>query len=210
MRRASGRDLAYDHLRSALLTDPSLVGTFINEGDVAADIGVSRTPVREALLLLSAEGLVQLVPNRGAFVPPVGPDEIHAMLQARTVIESWAAQEAMRTLSLPTRALHESLERQSALAPDASAAEFIALDRDFHAALVAAGGNPVITQMYESVRARHVMVGVQAITRDPAARTDVIVEHRAILDALESGDPEAAENAIRTHLLRTASRHARS
>lgn len=210
MRRASGRDLAYDHLRSALLTDPSLVGTFINEGEVAAAVGVSRTPVREALLLLSAEGLVQLVPNRGAFVPPVGPDEIHAILQARTVIESWAAREAMRTLSLPMRALHESLDQQKAMPPEASAASFIACDRDFHAALVAAGGNPVITQMYEGVRARHVMVGVKAITRDPDSRQHVIAEHRAILDALESGDPDVAEHAIRTHLLRTASRHARA
>lgn len=210
MRPASGRELAYEHLRSALLTDPSLVGTFINEGDVAAEVGVSRTPVREALLLLSSEGLVRLVPNRGAFVPPVGPDEIHAMLQARTVIESWAAAESIRNLSPATRAMHESLDRQAALPPEASPAEFIAVDRDFHAALVAGGGNPLITQMYEWVRARHVVVGVRAITRDPGARADVVAEHRAILDALESGDAPAAENAIRTHLMRTASRHARA
>lgn len=210
MKRTSGRDLVYEHLRRALLTDPELMGTFINEQQVGERLGVSRTPVREALLLLSAQNLVQLVPNRGAWVPQIGPDEIHAILQARAVIETWAAAEASRGLRVPWVEMQDCIDRQSCLPDEAPASEFIAIDRDFHSALVAAAGNPVITQMYESVRARHIVVGVRAITRDPSSRADVIAEHEAILAALVAGDQATAQQAIRTHLLRTATRHARA
>ena len=74
-----------------MLTDPGLVGTFINEQDVAAAVGVSRTPVREALLRLAAEDLVQLRPNRGAFLAPLSTEQTRQVIQARGVIETWAA-----------------------------------------------------------------------------------------------------------------------
>jgi DNA-binding GntR family transcriptional regulator len=193
-----------------LLSDPSLVGTFINEAELAETVGVSRTPVREALLLLSAEGLVQLVPNRGAFVPPLSPDQVHQVLQARAVIESWAAGEALRNLKVPLASMQASLDRQAALPEDADPSEFIAADRDFHEALVIAGGNEVMTKMYETVRSRHVVIGVAAILRDRESRLDVVAEHQGIIDALASGDEERSKQAIRSHLLRTATRHARA
>ncbi|WP_345033981.1 GntR family transcriptional regulator [Kutzneria kofuensis] len=59
----SGRDRAYDYLRNTVLADPAAQGTFLNEQDIADRIGVSRTPIREALLMLSAEELVRLVPS---------------------------------------------------------------------------------------------------------------------------------------------------
>ncbi len=136
------------------------MGTFINEAELAETVGVSRTPVREALLLLSAEGLVQLVPNRGAFVPPLSPNQVHQVLQARAVIESWAAGEALRNLKVPLASMQASLDRQAALPEDADPSEFIAADRDFHEALVIAGGNEVMTKMYETVRSRHVVIGL--------------------------------------------------
>ena len=62
---ASGREKAYAYLRENVLTDPDVQGKFLNEQELAADIGVSRTPVREALLLLVADGLVELIPSAG-------------------------------------------------------------------------------------------------------------------------------------------------
>lgn len=193
-----------------MLSDPELVGTFISEQEVAQETGVSRTPVREALLLLSAERLVQLVPNRGAFVPEISGDVIHAILQARAVLEVWAADEAIRNMTVPLGEMEACLARQRSMPADAPAPEFIGADRDFHAALIAACGNPVITQMYEDIRARHVVIGVRAIQREWMTRTKVIDEHQAIVDGLATGDTHLAQEAIRRHLLRTASRHARS
>ncbi|MFT4295925.1 MAG: GntR family transcriptional regulator [Micropruina sp.] len=205
----TGREAAYQHLRNALLTDPSMVGTFIDEATLAKRIGVSRTPVREALLLLSAQGLVQLIPNRGAFVPALSAEEVHHIMQARSVIEVWAAREAMRNLAVPLDRMHAILERQRTLPGDCPAADFIAVDREFHTELVAAGRNPVITQMYEAVRVRHVVIGVAALAQDPDDRRQVLAEHEAIVDALASGDEAAVEHALRAHLMRTVTRHAR-
>ncbi|MFT3862474.1 GntR family transcriptional regulator [Micropruina sp.] len=205
----TGREAAYQHLLTALLSDPSMVGTFIDEATIAKRIGVSRTPVREALLLLSAQGLVQLIPNRGAFVPALSAEEVHQILQARSVIEVWAARQAMRNLAVPLDQMQAALQRQRQLPADTPAHEFVALDRDFHTELVAAGGNPIITQMYEAARVRHVVIGVAALERDPDGRHQVIAEHQAIVDALASGAENAVEHALRAHLLHTATRHAR-
>ena len=81
----SGRQLAYDHLKDAVLSDPAMQGRFINEQELADDIGVSRTPIREALLLLAAEELVQLVPKRGAYIAPVVGREIRELFELRGI-----------------------------------------------------------------------------------------------------------------------------
>ena len=81
MQHVSGRERAYRHLRETVLVDPAVQGTFLNEVDLAQDIGVSRTPVREALLLLVAEGLVEMVPKRGAYVPPLSGRQIRELME---------------------------------------------------------------------------------------------------------------------------------
>lgn len=212
IRAASGRDRAYEHLRAALLGDPSLAGTFINEQAVARDVGVSRTPVREALLLLATEGLVQLLPHRGAFVPPLTPEEIRQILEARAVIETWAVRESLRGGRNPVAAMQARLDEHRAMiateatgaALTADSAEFIRIDREFHTHLVEAGGNPVMTRMYETLRTRHVPIGVAALERNTARRRgEVIDEHRAIVDALAAHDVERAVAAVEEHLART-------
>ena len=88
---ASGREKAYAYLRENILTDPDVQGRFLNEQELAAEIGVSRTPVREALLLLVSDGLVELIPQRGAYVPPVTGREMSELMELRGVLESHAA-----------------------------------------------------------------------------------------------------------------------
>src|SRR5436305_3305361 len=79
--QASGRERAYRHLRETVLVDPAVQGTFLNEVDLAQAIGVSRTPVREALLLLVSEGQVEMVPKRGAYVPPLSGRQIRELME---------------------------------------------------------------------------------------------------------------------------------
>ena len=85
---------AYDHLKRAILEGTHPGGTLLTEGDVAERLGVSRTPVREALLRLEAEGLVRLYPKKGALVVPVSAQEAHDVVEARALIEEWAAERA--------------------------------------------------------------------------------------------------------------------
>lgn len=194
----SGRDRAYAYLRGELLSDPDLPGTFINEKDVAEAVGVSRTPVREALLMLSAQHLVQLLPHRGALVPRLTGAEAGQVFAARQMIEQWCAREAVEAGRAPVAAMREALARQRSLAGQAKA--FIEADREFHALLISSAGNDVLDEMYEGLRVRHVLIGLRAV-RGPGARIDgVLDEHEAIVAALASGDADRVDAAIAAHL----------
>ncbi|MFC9694855.1 GntR family transcriptional regulator [Kribbella sp. NPDC056951] len=201
----SGRDRAYQYLRGTVLSDPAVSGTFINEQAVATEVGISRTPVREALLMLAAEDLVQLVPHRGAFVAPVPGREIAEMMQARGVIETWAAATSLATGNAPVQAMADVLEQQRAIVVQGDAKEFIELDSQFHALLVAAAGNSVLGRLYENLRAKHVLLGIVALQRSETRRQEVLAEHQAIVDGLATGQPEVAEKAILGHLDTTGS-----
>lgn len=201
----SGRDRAYQYLRGTVLSDPAVSGTFINEQAVATEVGISRTPVREALLMLAAEDLVQLVPHRGAFVAPVPGREIAEMMQARGVIETWAATTCLALNEAPVAPMSAVLDQQRAIVENGDAKEFIELDSQFHALLVEAAGNSVLGRLYDSLRARHVLLGVVALQRSATRRQDVLQEHQAIVDGLASGDPAKAEAAILRHLGTTGS-----
>ncbi|TCC38289.1 GntR family transcriptional regulator [Kribbella speibonae] len=201
----SGRDRAYHYLRGTVLSDPAVSGTFINEQVVATEVGISRTPVREALLMLAAEDLVQLVPHRGAFVAPLPGREIAELMQARGVIECWAASTSLAADAAPVEAMNGVLEQQRAIVAQGDAKAFIELDSQFHALLVEAGGNSVLGRLYDNLRSKHVLLGVVALQRSATRRQDVLAEHQAIVDGLAAGDPAAAEKAILSHLGTTGS-----
>jgi DNA-binding GntR family transcriptional regulator len=201
----SGRDRAYEFLKDVVLSDPRLQGQFINEQDVADRIGVSRTPIREALLLLAAEDLVQLMPKRGAFVAPVSRREIVELMEVRGMVERYAAERVLAAGPLtdgnaPLAEMREALGQQRALRGDADTRAFIDWDRSFHAALVAATGNERLTRMYDGLRARQVRAGRVALDRSVGRQDVVLNEHEAIIVALAGGDAAATASAITAHL----------
>lgn len=201
--RQTGRERAYHYLRGQLLQDPSLAGTFISEAAVAEEAGVSRTPVREAMLMLAAEDLVQLVPHRGAYVADPSPAQIRDVLEAREALETWATRAVLARGAAPVAAMQACIDRQRELEGDDTNRDFIAIDSDFHMALITTTGNEMVKRMYEIARMRHLHIGVAAIQRSPTRRAEVIAEHQAIVDALKSGDEAAAIDAVTTHLRAT-------
>ncbi|WP_406689166.1 GntR family transcriptional regulator [Saccharopolyspora sp. ID03-671] len=198
----SGREVAYAHLKDTVLSDPGMQGQFVNEQALADEIGVSRTPIREALLLLAAEELVQLVPKRGAYIAPVGGREIGELFEIRAMIECYAARRAVELDAVPLEEMRRHLDEQRELGED-QAREFIDRDHRFHSALVAAVGNEMLSKTYDSLRARQVRAGVEALFRSDGRRKSVLAEHEAIVSALAAGDPEAATAAITEHLSAT-------
>ena len=202
MQHVSGRERAYRHLRETVLIDPAVQGTFLNEVDLAQDIGVSRTPVREALLLLVAEGLVEMVPKRGAYVPPLSGRQIRELMELRTLLEQHAASVTLTQEAVPLDAMRAALAEQQRLltAEPCDAREFIEWDRRFHQSLVDAAGNELIARTYAGLRTRQVRVGVAALFRATDRQRAVCAEHGRIVDALESGDEAAAHAAISEHL----------
>jgi DNA-binding GntR family transcriptional regulator len=199
----SGREKAYQHLYAHVLVDPSMQGAFLSEQELAEQVGVSRTPVREALLMLAADGLVEMIPRRGARVPVITGREIAELMELRGVLERHAATVALETGRVPLVEMREVLARQHELKeqePTESGREFIEWDRRFHQLLVDAAGNGLMSRSYEKLRARQVLVGVEALFRRTDRQERVCVEHDEIVAALAAGDPQAAREAIDRHL----------
>ena len=196
----SGRERAYEYLRTTVLADPGHVGTFINEQDVAAAVGVSRTPVREALLRLAAEDLVQLQPHRGAFVAPVSAEQTRQIMQARGVIETWAVRQCLQGGTLPLADLEDRLHRQQSLPDDDPDEDFARIDAEFHLLLVRGAGNPLLERMYDGLHARHVLLTLTAARHHGVRRASIVEDHRDILTALRDGDADKAEQEIWEHL----------
>jgi DNA-binding GntR family transcriptional regulator len=206
--RGGAKDRALDYVKSRILSGAFRGGELISEGEVARALEMSRTPVREAFLRLEAEGLLRLYPQRGALVVPVSPEEIRAVIEARLVLEQFAAQKVIRRaadIRVETAdSLAEELVRQRRAGDAGDLPEFLDADRLFHATLLDSAQNSILGAVYASLRDRQVrMIGESAL-RDPRRVDTILAEHERIAAAVRNGDVEEALEAIRVHLTGTA------
>ena len=191
---------AYDYAKWAILNAVYAAGDVITEGGLAAEVGVSRTPVREALLRLEVEGLVQLRPKKGAVVATFTLEDVDDVLEARTLVElSTAAKTfAHRAELLPLVVeVHEEMCRRRR---ERDTAGFTDADRRFHELIVDAAGNSVLSAVYRMLRERQTLFS-SVMVRGRTDRMDAaIAEHARILAALRGDDAAAFEQVVREHL----------
>ncbi len=194
-------DDVYDRVRNAILEGTLAPGSVMSQVALAEELGISRTPLREALRMLQSEGLVEGEPNRRVRVAPVTPRDLEELYVMRVALES----EALR-LSVPLMST-EDLARLEGYMAEMS---HFALDKDyvrwtvphhsFHRALTAHAGarvNLVLAQMFDHAeRYRRMHIG-----HGPSAWA--IAQHREILDACKARDREGSAALLATHLART-------
>ena len=201
--RVAAKDRALDYVKSRVLTGDIAGGELISEGEVATALGMSRTPVREAFLRLEAEGLLRLYPKRGALVVPVSPEEVREVMEARLVLERFAAENVIRRGPSARRTAYErlsaELKRQRKAVSAADFATFLDSDRSFHTITMEGAGNSIITGFYTSLRERQMrMIGESAI-RESTRTGTIIAEHRDIAEAVREGDVARAVKALKIH-----------
>jgi DNA-binding GntR family transcriptional regulator len=193
-----------------LLRAQVLAGTFpphsqLSEAHLARQLQVSRGPVREAMQRLIQEGLLHSERNRGVFVVALGHDDARDVYLARGVIEGAAA--AIVARQEPPAAMLQLQRLLDRLAASTGGpwTEVITHDLAFHQALVDAAGSVRLSRMFRTLVAetRLCLLRLEPFYRDG---TEVIAEHRGILDALESGRPAKAERLIRLHMDAAAAR----
>ncbi|RFS87461.1 GntR family transcriptional regulator [Actinomadura spongiicola] len=199
LQEESAQDLAYRWLKKHIARFPRHEGAFLSEAEVARETGTSRTPVREALLRLEAEGFLQIVPKKGVFVPPITDAEVRAVMQARELVEDWCVRQVAPASDGLVGELESVLAEQERVIGDA--VTFIELDRVFHRLIVRRAGNPVLAEFYESLRDRQVRMGMYAVANEENRSRAVLDEHAAIVAALRTG--EAAGAALTAHLSST-------
>jgi DNA-binding GntR family transcriptional regulator len=197
----AAQDAAFAWLKKHVVTLSRTEGTFLTEAEVCRATGWSRTPVREALLRLEADGLLRIVPKKGAFVPPITELEVEAIMQARGLVEDFCVRCAVHAGELLAPELDRLLGRQEE--EQSSPLAFIELDREFHRAIVRAADNPVLADFYESLRDRQTRMGVHAIATSGQRIASVLSEHRAIVEGVRSGDADEAAASMALHLTRT-------
>jgi DNA-binding GntR family transcriptional regulator len=181
----------YAHVKAAILDHTYPGGDLITEGEVATEVGVSRTPVREALLRLEAEGLLRLYPKRGALVVPVSAREAEEVLEARALVEAWAAPRAAQAGPALAEVLEGHLRTMSEAREHGDTRAFVAADRAFHAAVVDAAGNSIVSRLYASLRDRQLCMGEKTMAVAPGRVSAAFEDHEGLLAALRDGDVEA-------------------
>lgn len=187
-------------IRKAILAGILPPGEQLPERKLAEELSVSRTPVREALFTLQGEGLVDLAPGRCARVREVSPTEIERIFALRRILEVHAARCAAEG---PDRSkLHRAEDALAAfkrIGASGSAADQANADLAFHEAIAAAAGSPLLVTLMRQVLA--VTVTYRSALKYTAARTKrVYAQHRAILKAIQAGDPDEAERLMGEHI----------
>lgn len=203
-RRRDGATSLQERVRIALeeriLSGAMPPGSAIDERALAAQFGASRTPVREALLLLAAQGLVQIVPRAGIYVRKATVPELVATLEALTELEVVLAALAARRAGAAQRGqLGAALAAASACAQAGDRKGYEAANAALHEVLYAAAANPVLVQQVRAVRR---MLGAyrQRSMDKPGRLAASDREHQAIVQAVCAGDEAAAARTMRLHI----------
>jgi DNA-binding GntR family transcriptional regulator len=205
----------YTHLRTKLLAGELPPGARLDYKKISTEMGVSTTPVREAMGKLASEGLVELVPRAGAIVRKLGAQEAVQLYGVREAIETYAAAKAAEKISAARlQQLGDQLAKMRSLISRAFAsgdavmtgenlAEFLHADLTFHMTIIEAAGNPRLTKLAGDSHIHSRIFGVERFGHNRELLEEADQIHHAIFDSLKSHNPEGAARLIAQHIQRS-------
>jgi len=198
----SASQVAYVAIRTAILRTDLVTGHLYSEGIIARRLGMSRTPTREALQRLEAEGLVDIFPQRGFTVRTLRAEDCTEAYELRSLLEEFAVRRLCKVIERKAR---KELERIVQLQAESceDPAVFIELDHLFHISIARLAGLPKTTQLLSNVRGTLWLMGMR-LAEDARRREEVVREHRAIIYHLSRRDCIRAAAAVRQHIRSTS------
>jgi DNA-binding GntR family transcriptional regulator len=194
---------AYVATKNRILSGQLAPGSLLSEGDVAAQLELSRTPVREAFLRLEAEELLQLIPKRGAVVVTVPSTEAADVLDVRYALETAAVRRLVERGSDLTELmtqLEASIARQTEFAVAQQVEAFAEVDELFHRSIVAASQNAIAERFYASLADRQRRMALGSVGPRPEHLTVLVKEHRGLMKKVRKRDLPGFEAALQHHL----------
>jgi DNA-binding GntR family transcriptional regulator len=199
-RRGPARAQVYATLRDAIVSAALAPGRQLSENELAALLGVSRTPIREALQRLREERLVAVVPQLGTFVTHISETAISDAQFVREALECAAIRgTALRARNEDLGALEAIIRRQDAAREAADFDGFYVLDDELHHLLCDLSGHEIAWSL--SNRAKSHLNRIRRLSLpEPGYLMEMISEHRAVVAAVAAHDPDEAEHALRHHL----------
>lgn len=199
-RRARPTDVVYWGLRSDVLQGRILPGQVLTEESIASKHGVSRTPVREALYRLEAEGLLERVPGYGITVRQMSPREIEQIYVVRAELESLAARLAAHSMSEQEHVKLDVLHGRFVDAVTQGDPQVLAtLNLQFHSLILKAAGNDELEAIMNHIHAKLSRL-TQSTLGYPGRAEAALAEHRTLIAALLARDPERAKRIARDHI----------
>lgn len=195
-------ELAFDRIREAIVSGALKLGEQVSEAQLAQSLGISKTPVREALVRLRLEGLVEIHPQRGTFVFKPGPDEVGHMCRFRAMVETAALREADGANHAGLLdALRQRVEEMKDAESRADVDRLSRIDMDFHLQFLAACPNTFLRASYDLIRYQLVALRF----RSPI--DNCVDSHQVLIDAIAAHDIEGACALLRTHVLENEQRY---
>ena len=191
-----------DQLRVRIFAHELAPGTWIDEQTLAKEFGISRTPLREAIKVLAAEGLITMKLRRGAYVTEVNRGDLEQIFTILSLLEGQAAKEAAtKAQEKDLNDLDDMHLRLEKAAADRNLDQFFEINVRFHERIIAIANNPWMTGVIADLRKVLKLQRKDSLSRSGRLQSS-LSEHREILKALLKRDPIAAEQAMRTHLAR--------
>lgn len=192
------RDRIHDRLRAAIISGELSPGTPVIEAELATRLGASRTPVREALRRLEAEGLLEPRGLRGSVVRALKSDEVECVFEIREALESLAARRAARTVREPElRKLEQHVDGMRAAVDDAN--EMERCDTAFHDTILAVANGDRLKRMLTELREELIAYRFLSLS-DPERRRATVAEHDGIVAALRAHDEDSAAARTAAHI----------
>ena len=195
------RDVVFKTLRQGILTGELKPGERLMEIHLAKRLGVSRTPIREAIRKLELEGLVTMIPRRGAEVAKITAKNLRDVLEVRVALDELAVQLACeRMLDEDIEQLRKACEEFARVTGTKDATVISRADVALHDIIVDSTGNIRLKQLVNNLAEQMYRYRFEYI-KDSVYHERLIEEHRELLESLESRDTERAAKAVRTHIL---------
>ena len=195
------RDVVFNTLRDAILTGKLVPGERLMENQLADKLGVSRTPVREALRMLELENLVELVPRKGAQVLDMSEKDITNILEVRSALEGLATSVACKKMSKEDLQQLKNLEVdfEKAVA-DNDVERFVDIDEDFHDLIFSATENDKLINIFRNLRIQLYRYRMAQAKNNDTSMSTIVAHHRSIIRAIENHDAEEGASIAQGHI----------
>ena len=194
------RDVVFKTLRQGILDGTLQPGERLMELHLAHQLGVSRTPVRDAIRKLEQEGLVLLLPRRGAVVAQITLSDLEDVLEVREALEELAARRACRKITpAQLKELFAAAEKFEKSIKDENLILSAEADVEFHEVLYEATGNRRLAQLLNNIRSQMYRYRLESL-KNKSSHPDLILQHTLICEAVKNGDEQKAAEAVRMHM----------
>lgn len=198
--RLSLRDLAYQKIKKQIITCKLKPGEVLSEATLCDTLNIGRTPVHQAIGLLEADGLLEVIPRKSIIVKPLSLDDAMEIVEVRLLTEGYCASAAAKKIDEKgIAALHDNLARMRQAIGDQKSEKILQIDGEFHREIASLGGNSILHEILSNLHDRATRFWFVSL-QERDQQEVVLAQHEAIVAAIEAKDPEKAQSMMRAHI----------